>query len=438
MPIRGLIRHLSALISPFLDNLLGKCAMSLTSRPFFVLLTLLLLAACASSPPTTPSRQTPLASTGSGVFPAPAEIQPQIGFWRNVYSRWGRHQVALHDNRHLDVVYAVLTLPGPVEENQSTAQKDFVKGHVQNLQDLLRQMEAKVAFNAPLTPTEQKLADHIRASSGGSAAFIGASERVRSQRGMRERFKRGLEISGRYDAAFRGAFREAGLPEDLAYLPHVESSFQNHAASSVGAVGMWQFMPGTARHFGMLNAAVDERRDPVASAQGAARYLGRAYNQLGSWPLALTSYNHGVGGMKQAQRAHGNNFGAIVRFYSGKGFGFASRNFYAEFLAAREIAQNPQRFFPEGVRYERPLDLDRVRLRQTVNVPTLAEYYGLTPWELTQINRAWKPAAQNGKIALPAGTLVWLPAGTMTRLVQRGAADRAMALAVPVNTSQLR
>jgi membrane-bound lytic murein transglycosylase D len=233
-------------------------------------------------------------------------------------------------------------------------------------------------------------------------------------------------------------FREAGLPEDLAYLPHVESSFQNHAASSVGAAGMWQFMPDTARHFGMLNAAVDERRDPVASAQGAARYLGNAHDRLGTWPLALTSYNHGVGGMKRAQEVYGNDFATIVRNYSGPGFGFASRNFYAEFLAAREIARNPQRFFPEGVRYEPPLNLDRVRLRQTVNVTTLANYYEVSPWELTRLNQAWKPAAQSGLIALPAGTLVWLPAGTVARLAQRGAADGALALADPVATSRMR
>jgi membrane-bound lytic murein transglycosylase D len=253
---------------------------------------------------------------------------------------------------------------------------------------------------------------------------------------MRERFKRGLEISGRYDAVFRGVFREAGLPEDLAYLPHVESSFQNHAASSVGAVGMWQFMPGTARQFMIMTAAVDERRDPVASAQGAARYLSSAHDRLGAWPLALTSYNHGVGGMLRAQRTFGNDFVSIVRNYDGPAFGFASRNFYAEFLAAREIARNPQRFFPEGVSYQPPLNLDRVRLRQAVAAPTLANYYEVNLWELNSLNMAWNSAAQNGRLALPTGTMVWLPPGTVDRLVQRGTADRALALADPVATAR--
>ena len=401
-------------------------------RPFCTILTMLVLAACATQPAPAPVKIP--AARSDAVFPMPPELQPQVSFWRNVYSVWGRHQVALHDNRYLDLIYDVVTLPGPVGENQTVEQQNYLKFRQEMLQTSLRQLEFKLAAGEPLTPAEQALANRIRSSSGGSAAIAGASERLRGQRGLRERFKRGLEISGRYNAAFRGAFREAGLPEDLAYLPHVESSFQNHAASSAGAVGMWQFMPGTARQFMMLNAAVDERRDPVASAQGAARYLSNAYNRLGTWPLALTSYNHGVGGMARARQDYGDNFAAIVRHYSGPGFGFASRNFYAEFLAAREIARNPQRFFPEGLSYERPLNLDRIRLRQAVTSPTLAGYYEVDLWEMVSLNKAWNPVAQNGRVPLPAGTMVWLPAGTVARLAQQGAAGRALALADTITT----
>ncbi len=414
--------------------------MRLRPRGFAILLTMLILAACATQPPPPPAPKVQISPvmTGDAVFPAPPELAPKVKFWQQVFAVWGRHQVALHDNRHLDLVYGVLTLPGPVGETQTAEQRAFVSAHRDHLQAMLSQLEFKIASGAPLTPPEQALATHIRASSGGPGAIAGASERLRSQRGMRERFKRGLEISGRYDAAFRSVFREAGLPEDLAYLPHVESSFQYHASSSVGAVGMWQFMPGTAREFMMLNAAVDERRDPVASAQGAARYLRQAHDRLGSWPLALTSYNHGIGGMARAKGEFGDDFVAIVQNYSGPRFGFASRNFYAEFLAVREIARNPQRFFPEGVRYEPPLRLDRIRLRQPVDAPTLANYYEVNLAELNSLNRAWNPVAQNGRVPLPAGTMVWLPAGTMVRLAQQGATTRTLALAEPVTTVQLR
>ena len=410
--------------------------MRLRLRGFSIILTTLVLAACAS-PPAPPPARIPIASHDA-VFPAPPALQPQIAFWQNVYAVWGRGQIALHDNRYMDLIYEVITLPGQVGEGYTGDQKTYLNVRYEGLKTALRQLEAKTAAGAPLTPNEQTLANHIQSSTGGPAALTGASDRLRNQRGMRERFKRGLEISGRYDPAFRQVFREAGLPEDLAYLPHVESSFQNHAASSVGAVGMWQFMPATARQFMMMNVAIDERRDPVASAQGAAKYLGKAHNRLDHWPLSITSYNHGVGGMARAKREWGDDMAAIVKNYSGKSFGFASRNFYTEFLAARNIARNPQQFFPEGLSYESPLDLDRIRLRQTVAVSTLARYYEVNASELNALNRAWNPPAQSGRIPLPAGTMVWLPAGTMARLAQQGAADRALVLAEPVSTARLR
>ena len=403
-------------------------------RGFWTILTLSVLVSCAT-PPTPPPPKTAALVSSDATFPTPPALQPQVAFWRNVYAVWGRHQVALHDNRHMSLIYEVVTLPGEVGEGYTAEQQALVKGRYENLKAGLRQLEFKMAANAPLTPEEQALATRLQNSGG---AIAGASDRVRSQRGLRERFKRGLEISGRYDAAFREVFREAGLPEDLAYLPHVESSFQAHATSSVGAVGVWQFMPDTARQFMMVNAALDERRDPVASAQGATRYLGNAYQRLGNWPLALTSYNHGVGGMARAQQQFGNDFATIVRSYSGRGFGFASRNFYAEFLAAREIARNPQPFFPEGISYEPPLNLDRVRLRQAVAAPTLAGYYEVSLWEMNRVNPAWNPVAQTGRVALPAGTLVWLPAGSVARLAQRGMAGQALALADPVATPRPR
>jgi membrane-bound lytic murein transglycosylase D len=396
-------------------------------RGFLTTLTLLVLAACATQT-APPKAQLSSETSYDPQFPAPPELQPQIAFWRNVYASWGRGQVALHDDRYMDLIYDVITLPEPVSEGYTSEQKALLKARFDGLEEQLRQVERKVATQAPLSPSEQALATRIQASSGGPAAISGVSERLRSQRGLRERFKRGLEISGRYDAAFRQVFREAGLPEDLAYLPHVESSFQNHAASSVGAVGMWQFMPATARQFMIMNAAVDERLDPVASAQGAARYLGNAHGRLGSWPLAITSYNHGVGGMRRAQSTYGNDIGRIVQQHSGSGFGFASRNFYTEFLAAREIARNPQRFFPEGVAFEPPLNLDRVRLRQSVPATTVASYYQVNLSELNSLNRAWKPAAKSASIPLPAGVMVWLPNGTLTRLAQRGSVERALAL----------
>jgi membrane-bound lytic murein transglycosylase D len=279
-----------------------------------------------------------------------------------------------------------------------------------------------------LSPDEQALAARITEVAGKGAIF-GASERLHRQRGLREKFKRGVEISGRYDKLFRDIFRQAGLPEDLAYLPHVESSFQNHARSSAGASGMWQFTRPAAQTYMTTHPALDERLDPVMAAHGAARYLSHAYNALGDWALALTSYNHGIGGMKKAQAQFGNDFTGIVQHYDGPGFGFASRNFYAEFLAAREVAGHPQRYFPEGVHPEPELDWDRVVLRQDALPSELALYYSVNNYQLLTMNPAWTKSARANQIALPEGTTVWLPTGTLKRIAQLSTGPRALASA---------
>ena len=164
-----------------------------------------------------------------------------------------------------------------------------------------------------------------------------------------------------------------------------------------------------------VNAAMDERLDPVASAQGAARYLRYAHGLLGSWPLTVTSYNHGIGGMQRAKDYHGADIVRIVNNYDSPQFGFASRNFYTEFLAARDIASQPQRFFPEGLHYEPPLSGERVVLQQTMPVSEIARYYGVDRSQLIALNNAWTDAADADRVPVPAGTEIWLPAGTPNR-----------------------
>lgn len=376
----------------------------------FLLVSACLLAASCSTPKVKPPKA-PQAVSYS-VFPYDPALKPQVDFWRHVYGVWGLSNVALHDDKYMDLVYEVIQLPGPVTDGYTESQRQYVRARQEVWKDRLAALEDKVMTGAPLSPSEQQLATHIASKAG---AVAGASDRLRSQRGLRDRFKRGLEISGRYDALFRDIFRQAGLPEDLAYLPHVESSFQNHASSSVGAVGMWQFTKPAARIYLNMGPGLDERRDPVASARGAARYLRNSYDELGNWALALTSYNHGLGGMKRAQQYYGDDFARIVRDYKHPNFGFASRNFYTEFLAAREVAKNAQRYFPEGVRYEPPLNWDRVVLQQPASASSIAQQFGLTTYQLAALNPAWTDAASTDQTSLPSGAEVWLPPGMLDR-----------------------
>lgn len=395
-------------------------AIALFSLPVF-------LWGCAS---TGPQRSgDPVRSTGN--FPIPSEIQDNVDFWRNVFGVWSRRQVVFHDEEYLGVIYEIADLPGPVKGGYTPEQRDFVRAKESTLKLRLADMERKVGRGEPLSSDESALRDKLVAA-GGPGAVVGADQRVRTQRGVRERFRRGLQISGRYDAAFRKIFRARGLPADLAYLPHVESSFQVHARSSVGAAGVWQFTAGTGRLYMTVTRAVDERLDPIVSAGAAARYLQSAYARLGSWPLAITSYNHGVGGMEKAKDRHGSDFGRIVRDYDGPAFGFASRNFYAEFLAAREVASHPKKYFPHGIHYETPFSGDRLVLRYSMPVAHIAQYYGLSVYTLSDMNLAWEPPVTRGRAKVPAGTTVWLPSGTMARVAgEPGPVSQRIALAEP-------
>jgi len=337
-----------------------------------------------------------------------------VAFWRNVYGKWSRGEVAIHDDEYMGVIYEVADLPGPTLNGYTAEQKRFVRARKAYYKRRLEDLEDRIRAGLPLSRYDRALYDKLM-DAGGRWAIYGASDRVRSQRGLRERFRRGLAISGRYDTKFREIFRSRGLPEDLAYLPHVESSFQTNARSSVGAVGVWQFMQGTGKRYMTVNGAVDERLDPVTAAEGAASYLGTAYRKLGSWPLAVTSYNHGQGGMEKAKAIYGNDIGAIVRKYKGPYFKFASRNFYAEFIAAREVASHPRRYFPEGIRYQRPLSEDRLVLRHGMSAPRIAYHYGVSMPRLADLNLHWKKSVRQGRAELPVGSTVWLPQGTLKR-----------------------
>jgi membrane-bound lytic murein transglycosylase D len=332
-------------------------------RIWLLLAIVLVLNACSSTEPTVKPDNTMVYQTitqprtarrqnfyssapRSGAFQKPGELEPAVAFWRKAYTEWRRSEVAIHDDRYLDVIYEVMVVPGYVDESLTSEQKEMVKQRRDFWKVQLFVLESKLRYHAPLNASEKQIIAKLERNGRQlNSVLNGAAERVRSQRGTRERFMHGLEISRHYDRQFRKIFRDAGLPEDLAYLPHVESSFQPAARSSAGAMGMWQFTKGAAKTF-MPGGRVDLCNDPFASAIGAARYLSYAYSKLGDWPAAITSYNHGIGGMKRAQNQVGRDFVRIVKIYDGPAFGFASRNYYAQFLAAREIASNPMLYLP--------------------------------------------------------------------------------------------
>lgn len=230
--------------------------------------------------------------------------------------------------------------------------------------------------------------------------------RLRVQRGARDQFLSGLRIAGRYLPEMKKIFREQELPTDLAYLPLVESSFNLRARSPVGAAGIWQFMPDTGRKFLRIDNTIDERLDPIASTRAAAKLLKENQQILGSWPLAITAYNHGTEGMFQAiERLGTRNLAEIVRRYKSPTFGFASQNFYAEFLAVVYLAKNGERYFP-FLRTQQPLVFREWTVNRPIGIEALLKPAAIAPKDF----QSWNPALTPGLKTLAAGHRINLPA----------------------------
>ncbi|MCS6947428.1 MAG: transglycosylase SLT domain-containing protein, partial [Steroidobacteraceae bacterium] len=205
-------------------------------------------------------------------------------------------------------------------------------------------------------------------------------------------------------------FVKLGLPAELAALPHVESSFDAAAYSKAGAAGLWQFMRSTGKLYLRIDEAVDERFDPYRATEAAAQLLAYNYRLLGSWPLALTAYNHGAAGMRRAKEAMGTaDFLVINRHYNSRTFGFASRNFYPSFLAALRIERDPEKYFGP-IQRDPPLPSTEIALPAYVAAATLIDSIGIARETLAALNPALRPAVWDGELLIPRGYRLRLPA----------------------------
>ena len=240
--------------------------------------------------------------------------------------------------------------------------------------------------------------------------FVQAAEGVRFQLGQADRFREGMQRSGTWGPHIADVLASKGLPPEISALPHVESSFNAAAYSKVGAAGLWQFMRSTGRRFLRIDDAVDERMDPFRATEAAAQLLDFNYRLLGSWPLALTAYNHGAAGMRRARDAmQTDDIVRIVRGYKSTTFGFASRNFYVSFLAALEIDRNPQRYFGNLDRHPEARFAE-VEVPAFVPVAALERVIKIDRGTLKQLNPALLPSVWRGQRVVPKGYRLRLPA----------------------------
>jgi membrane-bound lytic murein transglycosylase D len=336
-------------------------------------------------------------------LPRPAGLEPDIGFWRSVFTEINTNQAFVHDNRNLGVIYETVEIPkrassGKRRNISATTRKKYQ-----------RILTALASGKRQGLTSDQKRVLGLWPDDVTNAELRRAAGRVRFQQGLSDRFLEGFIRSGQWRDHILTSLKNAGVPTVLVSLPHVESSYNPIARSFVGAAGLWQFTRSTGRRFMQIDHVVDERRDPFLSSVAAASLLQYNYSILKSWPLAITAYNHGVAGMRRAVKKLGtDDIEVILRKYDGRTFGFASRNFYVAFLAANEVDQNVEKYFGPATMH-RPRPENVVILPDYMAVDTLENAFGVSTATLKQYNPALLSPVWSGTKHVPRGYELRLP-----------------------------
>jgi membrane-bound lytic murein transglycosylase D len=339
--------------------------------------------------------------------PRPPELERDVQFWVRVYSEIDTNSGFLHDERNLAVVYDTLHFARdtPPRERQRVVEE--------KRDQIIAALRRIAASSGELSTDDQRIRE-LWGAEATSSQLLDATQFIRYQLGQSDRFRAGLERSGAWQAHIAETFASQGLPAQLAVLPHVESSFNPAAYSKVGAAGLWQFMRSTGRRYMRIDNSVDDRLDPFRSTEAAAQLLSYNYRLLGTWPLALTAYNHGAAGMRRAKEAMGtDDIVKILRHHKSPTFGFASRNFYVSFLAALEIDSHPDKYF--GALKRAPeIKFQEVELAAQAQPALLVRALKVDRDRLRELNPSLRPAVWQGHRQVPKGYRLRLPADGTT------------------------
>ncbi|HMN69715.1 MAG TPA: LysM peptidoglycan-binding domain-containing protein [Bdellovibrionales bacterium] len=233
-----------------------------------------------------------------------------------------------------------------------------------------------------------------------------------------------LARSSRYLPMMKNVLRENGLPEELVYIALIESGFSPRAHSRANAVGYWQFIRSTGKRFGMqIDTFTDERRDPVLSTRAAAEYFKALHNLLGSWHLAMASYNVGEGRVLRATRKYGTkDFWALIK--KRRALPAETRHYVPKFIAATMIAKDPAKYGFSNIEYQDPLSYDTVALQSPISLSKLASNINVDIEELKLLN----PKFRTDFVPISRGT------ETVVRIPVGRATDALAALSLSVTT----
>jgi membrane-bound lytic murein transglycosylase D len=344
-------------------------------------------------------------------FPCPEELIPKIQFWIRTFQEFDQFHAIFHDAEYPEVVYSIVKSDYSCASSRAIGPVDQERKRIRTQ---LRSILAKSKeTNASYTDEENALL--LQTKKAVNFDLEKAAERVRCQNGIRDQFEQALARYHYYKDDIVQILKTANLPEEIQYLPFVESSYNPLAYSRVGAAGLWQIMPQTARLLGLkINASIDERMDPILATMAAAQYFNNSYENLGKaavsrgydlkdnflGPFVITSYNYGVGGMVNALSIHGVDFMSTLNNYKGRAFRVAVKNFYASFLAAKHIVTHQKDYFPNIDLYKFP-EHKLINVPQSMSAIKFAESFNVPIESLRELNPVLTKRVWSGVQPIP-------------------------------------
>ena len=349
-------------------------------------------------------------------FVIPDDLKKRVEFWFNVYATYTISHAVLHDTTHPWIIYEILNLNQVYKKPLSREKRDAAKSKMirdaryayVNILDKL----SKQKHYQKLSAAEKKVYLLFKDIPGSRQnIFAKAKNKVRVQLGQRDSVVYAIKKSGRYLESMEQIFEKNNLPAELTRIPFLESSFNLDAYSKDGASGIWQFMYKTGKVFLKVSQAqgIDERDHPLKATQAATRLLRQNYQILKSWPLAVTAYNHGPGGLLRGiQKTGSRNLNTLIENYRHPYFGFASKNFYSEFLAMLRVEKYQDKIFGY-VNKDKHLIHDDIEIKYPMRVKFVMALCNVTQKEIKLYNPDLRNKSLSSRAYLPEGYYLKLP-----------------------------
>jgi len=349
-------------------------------------------------------------------FHIPPSLKAEVGFWLRVYTEFTTQHVVIYDSKHPELVYDVLDFRPLAQTARNAVVYEIVsKKRLKKAMAAYRAAIARVARNPKLKNPSREEKNVLAALKKlpHKHPIASLAQNVRAQTGQRDNIIKGLVAAEAFFPKMEMLFTSMNVPLELTRLTLVESSFNLKAISKVGASGVWQFMPASGKEFMTINddVDVDERLSPLKSTVAAAKLLKRNKFITGHWALAITSFNHGTRGMPHVKTGEdGSDISDFQHLFDGctkrkgKHLGFASRSYYAEFLAVLHAEAYRNHFYGKAPSaFSQPVAFHRVAGGKTA--VQLAMDHGVSMQSFQQYN----PDVLNIRKKLPRGFTIAVP-----------------------------